>query len=119
MPTGLHDVLTSDARIGDIDIIEAALDGETSGGMGTDPDYGEDGTVPTADDSAGTGVYDPTTTGDNTLGEVLGDILDAARNLGPDWLDEATIVVVVLAVLAAGLWLARPLLSIGAGVIGE
>ena len=36
------------------------------------------------------------------------------RNIGPDWLDEATIVV-VLVLLGAGLWLARPLLTIVAG----
>jgi len=105
--TGLVDVLTSDDGFGDIDFVERAQSGETGGSV-VDPD----GSVPTADDSAGTGAYDPTTTGTNDFG----DVLDAARNLGPDWLDEVTVVAVVLLVIGALLWLARPILSIIAGV---
>jgi hypothetical protein len=45
--------------------------------------------------------------------------LEDARNIGPEWLDEVTTLVVVLAVLGAALWLVRPLLSIGAEVVAE
>ena len=117
--TGLWDVISSDAGVDDIDIIDRA--DETSGGMGTDPAWGEDDTAPTADDSAGTGSYDPTDTGTNDLGDVadgvgdvFGDFTGWARNLGPDWLDEATLVLFVLALLIA----LRPYASLGANATG-
>lgn len=56
------------------------------------------------------------------VGEVIDnprDALEDARNVGPDWLDEVTTLVVVLAVVGAALWLVRPLLSIGAEVVAE
>lgn len=46
------------------------------------------------------------------------DAVNEARNVGPDYLDELTGLVVGLAVLIAGLWLVRPLLTIGANVSG-
>jgi hypothetical protein len=57
-----------------------------------------------------------------STGEVVTDPRDAlqeARNIGPDWLDEVTALVALLAVFGAALWLLRPILSITAGVIGE
>lgn len=45
--------------------------------------------------------------------------LEDVRNIGPDYLDEVTLVVVVVAVVGALLWLARPLLTIGAEVVAE
>ncbi|GAB3315277.1 hypothetical protein [Haloplanus salinarum] len=53
---------------------------------------------------------------DEPGGGVIDIIVDRTTSVGPSWLDEATIVVVVLVVLGAGLWLARPLLTIVAGV---
>jgi hypothetical protein len=106
--TGLWDVVSSDADFGDIDIVDRA--DETTGGMGTDPAWGEEGTAPTADDSAGTGSYDPTDTGTNDLG----DATNWLRNLGPDWLDEAALVLLVLALLIV----LRPYASLGANATG-
>jgi hypothetical protein len=92
--TGLVDVVTDPGLgFGEIDLIDRS--DETSGDFGTDPAWGEDGTTPTADDSAGTGSYDPTDTGTNDLG----DASNWLRNLGPDWLDEAAIIVGVLIAL--------------------
>jgi hypothetical protein len=45
--------------------------------------------------------------------------LEDVRNIGPDYLDELTLVVVVLVVFGAAVWLVRPLLSIGAEVVAE
>jgi hypothetical protein len=107
--TGLWDVVTDPSdSFGDIDIIDRA-DG-TSGGMGTDPAWGEEGTAPTADDSSGTGSYDPTDTGTNDLG----DATNWFRNLGPGWLDEAALVLLVLALLIV----LRPYASLGASATG-
>ena len=57
-----------------------------------------------------------------STGDVVGnprETLEDARNIGPEWLDEVTTLVVVLAVVGAALWLVRPLLSIGAEVVAE
>lgn len=51
--------------------------------------------------------------------DAVADVVDEARNLGPDWLDEVTVVAVVLAIVAGLLWLARPLLTALAGVTGD
>lgn len=51
--------------------------------------------------------------------DAVEDAVETGRNLGPDWLDEATGVAVVLLVVGAILWLARPLLTIGAEVVAE
>jgi len=109
--TGLWDVVSDPSdSLGDIDVIDRA---DETGGSVVDPD----GTTPTADDSAGTGVYDPEVTGTNDLGDLqdaLGDLGNWARNIGPDWLDEAAIVLIVLALLIA----LRPYASLGANATG-
>lgn len=51
--------------------------------------------------------------GDPGFAEFFEDI----RNVGPDYLDEVTLVVVVLVVFGAALWLVRPLLAIGSEVV--
>jgi hypothetical protein len=58
---------------------------------------------------------------DDTSGEEFTDTVETttsraveeARNIGPDWLDEVTGVVLVLALIGGALWLARPLLELG------
>jgi hypothetical protein len=47
------------------------------------------------------------------------EFVDGLRNAGPDWLDEATGVLLVVVVIGATLWLLRPLLTIGAEVVAE
>ncbi|QGX95008.1 hypothetical protein EI982_09495 [Haloplanus rallus] len=76
------------------------------------PEYADD-VVDVPGPTVGDGV-DDVTSGESQ--NPLRNISVNLRNIGPDWLDEAAIVVVVLAVVAVGLWLVRPLLSIGAGV---
>lgn len=54
---------------------------------------------------------------DDTQGGGFLDVtVDRATNVGPSWLDEVTILVVVMIVLGVALWLIRPLLEIVAGV---
>jgi hypothetical protein len=48
--------------------------------------------------------------------ESVGSAVERARNLGPDYLDELTIGVVVLVVLGALLYLGRPLATVAANV---
>jgi len=50
-------------------------------------------------------------------GGIIDDVVEDARNIGPDWLDEVTGLLVTLVVLVAGLWLIRPVLEIVAGVV--
>jgi len=57
-----------------------------------------------------------------STGDVVGnprEALEDARNIGPEWLDEVTGLVVLVLVVGAALWLARPLLTIGAEVVAE
>jgi hypothetical protein len=98
------------------------------------------------DDTPGGGLFDPSESteqldeaiaGDadednpyqDTIADDIGDQFDDtpgggpvdearewAFNLGPDWLDEATIGVVIVVAIGALLWLARPLLTIASGV---
>lgn len=109
--TGLWDVVSDPSDSwGDIDIVDRA---DETGGSVVEPDE----TTPTADDSAGTGVYDPEVTGSNDFGDVqdaVDDLGNWARNLGPDWLDEAALVLLVLALLIT----LRPYASLGANATG-
>lgn len=53
---------------------------------------------------------------DKPGGGVADQAADRALNLGPDWLDEAVIIGLVTVVIGVLLFLARPLLTIIAGV---
>jgi len=55
-----------------------------------------------------------TRTGSNTVDTVS----DTVLNLGPDWLDEAFIILLVLVVMGVVLYLTRPLLGIIEGFVG-
>lgn len=86
----------------------------------------EDINIPTAQDTFSTGEIDPTVTGttpitdleqgvenfQNTASTFTESLTEGLLNIGPDWLDEATGVVVVLVVIGAVLWLVRPLLEL-------
>lgn len=54
--------------------------------------------------------------GDDVVAQEGREFVSDPRQYGPDWLDEATGVVLVLVVVGAALWLARPLLAIGANI---
>lgn len=87
------------------------LDEATQGDVG--PDNPFDGTVidNQFDDDPGGGFTD----GD-TYREAASEARDIAFNIGPDWLDEAALIVLPLILVGAVLWLARPLLTVLAGV---
>lgn len=110
MPTGLVDVLTTDAELGDIDLVERS--DETGGSGDGDAGLGTDDGGLTNQDTYSIGERDATITGTNTPDDLAADLEDAWNaatpdvpnwddplNWGPDWLDEATIVVLVLVAL--------------------
>lgn len=67
-------------------------------------------------------ITEPDWNGDGSPGGALADnpalnnAENALRNLGPSWLDEATALAIPVLLIGALLWLARPLLEIGANV---
>jgi hypothetical protein len=73
-----------------------------SGGL----EEGSDPITRQFDETPGGGFADP-----DTIRETTSDAIDAARNLGPDYLDELAIGGGALVILVAILWFARPFVA--------
>jgi hypothetical protein len=107
------------AQLRAADSVDQAVTGVTEGDA--DPSDALD----SVDFAAGSGGTTDATTDavSDSVDSVTGDAADAAsdaaeraRNIGPDWLDEAVTVGLAVVVVGAALFLLRPVLSIGAGV---
>jgi hypothetical protein len=67
-------------------------------------------------------TYDQPEYADDSIdlpGPTVGDVVDDPREAGPDWLDEAALLVGALLVVGGLLWLVRPLLGIIEEVVAE
>jgi len=128
MPPGVPAPINFGLEAGEA-VGEAVLDGRSPleadvpsevGGVGNviwdtvydQPEYADD-VVDVPGPTVG-GAVDGATDGptSNPLRNITVDL----RNAGPSWLDEVSILVVVLVALAAVLWLVRPFVSVVAGV---
>jgi hypothetical protein len=80
------------------------------------PNYGGTGAGATTpgDDDFEAGVVTKAVTGAGS--DTINTVSDTVLNIGPDWLDEAVIIGLVTVVIGVLLFLARPLLTIIAGV---
>jgi hypothetical protein len=85
----------------------------TEGDVGPDNQFDNTAVDNQFDDEPGGGFADTAT---DSAADAAAEARDVAFNIGPDWLDEAAIVGVVVLTLGALLWLARPLLGIAEGV---
>lgn len=114
---GISPEQATDINPFDESIVDEVFGGTTSAERDGDPHAGQTGLVEDTldsiprqfDDTAGGGFADE-------LLEQAGDAVDEARNVGPEWLDELSVLVVVLLVVGAALWLVRPLLELGTAV---
>jgi len=124
MPPGLDPTTNLFLSAGEA-VGEAVLDGRSPleadipsevGGVGNviwdtvydQPEYADDVVDvpgPTVGDAVGDATDGPT---ENPLENITINL----RNAGPEWLDEAAVVVLVVVVIGALLWLVRPLLGI-------
>ncbi|WP_251329576.1 hypothetical protein [Haloplanus pelagicus] len=97
------------------------LPGQQSPGESVDVPEDPSWSDPALDDDAASDFFGPIGRqfDDEPGGGFADVIIDRSTSIGPAWLDEATILLVVVIVIGAGLWLLRPVLEIVAGVTAE